>query len=70
MADNKKNKVGTKKKEPINREKQKYLNPPKPAGCVSSFVERGMSHKQAVKHCNSLWKEEEKIRDEQRTITV
>ena len=70
MANNKKNKADIKKREPINREKQRYLNPNKPAGCIKNFVKKGMSHNQAVKHCNSLWKREEKTRDEQRIFNV
>ena len=57
-------------KNPSNPEKDNYLNPKKPPGCVRYKVEQGMNYKQAVQECNSLWDAEEKRRDEQRIFNV
>ena len=60
--------INKKKKPIINKDKEKFLNPPKSSGCTASFISQGMSSEEAQKHCDNLWKNELRRRDSGRTV--
>jgi hypothetical protein len=60
--------INKKKKPIINKDKEKFLNPPKSPGCTASFISQGMSSEEAQKHCDNLWKNELRRRDSGRTV--